>query len=67
MLASENFTIPVDTENDSTLRFRPLSDSDNYALAPIESTPIPFNPQRTQRRFTNNLGKATVLPKGVKF
>ena len=47
MLASENFTIPVDTENDSTLRFRPLSDSDNYALAPIESTPIPFNPLPT--------------------
>ncbi len=47
MLASENFTIPVDTENDSTLRFRPLSDADNYALAPIESTPIPFNPLPT--------------------
>ena len=47
MLASENFTIPVDTENDSSLRFRPLSDSDNYALAPIESTPIPFNPLPT--------------------
>jgi len=44
MLASENFTIPVDTENDSTLRFRPVSDSDNYALAPIESQPIPFDP-----------------------
>ena len=47
MLASENFTIPVDTENDSTLRFRPLSDSDNYALAPIESTPVPFSPLPT--------------------
>ncbi len=47
MLASENFTIPVDTENDSTSRFRPVSDSDNYALAPIESTPIPFNPLPT--------------------
>jgi hypothetical protein len=47
MLASENFTIPVDTENDSASRFRPLSDSDNYALAPIESPPIPFNPLPT--------------------
>ena len=44
MLASENFTIPTDTENESTMKFRPMGDANSYSLAPIESETVPFIP-----------------------